>query len=137
MKISREAKVAEAVTRLQKMEVLPEAIEMFRKEGRVHISMPPYGILYDLTREQKEVVQQLERERNAVVYIVVKTETEWGEMDSYIYVSDHEDDWEVENEFMKFEEALAYVVNHKYPDLSETAYIGWKPSCFGGIVRTA
>lgn len=63
----KKVKVEEAVKRLKKMGVLPEAIEHFERSGRVYMSMTPYGILYRLTKQQKEVIKRFEEKYNAVV----------------------------------------------------------------------
>ena len=135
MKERNEAKVTEAVKRLHKMGILEEAIQNFKKSGKVYVSMTPYGILYDLTEQQKTVLQQFEEKRNALVYLVVNKEDEREEMDAYIFVTDNPGEWEIENDDLEAGEAIAYVHNLKKERLSEVGYIGWKRSPFGGIIR--
>ena len=136
MKVSKNRKQKEAVKRLQELGVLAEAIQLFSEQGKVHISMPPYGILYDLTREQEEMLKRFEAKRDALVYMVLKTDTPEGEMDSYMYVSDCQEEYANDLADLEKGVALAYVVNRKYPDYPEVGYIGVMPSKFGGVLRT-
>ena len=136
MKASRDAKVAEAVSRLKMMGVSRETIETLIKDGSVYVSVEPNGTLHDLTDQQKEILRQWEKRRNALVYMVVQSETAWGVLDAYIYVTDDPEMWECEKDDLKDGAALAYVYNHTNPKLSEVGYIGWRKSHSGGILRT-
>ena len=83
MKITKKVKIEEAVKRLYKMGILEEAIQNIEKDGKVYVSMTPYGILYELTEQQKDLLQKFEEKHKALVFAVIKTETVFGEMDTY------------------------------------------------------
>lgn len=134
MKVSREIKKEEAIKRMKAMGIIPDAVKQFKKEDIVMISEPPLGGLYYLNEEQKEMVKNFENEWNALVYLVVRSYTNIGIMDNIFYVSDHADEWEMDNDDISSNYALVYVVNHDMPDCSEFGTIAWK-SVGGGVLR--
>ena len=134
MNIPRENKKVEAIQRMKKLHIIANAIRQFKDDDVVMISERPFGALYWLDEEQKKMVADFEKEYNALVYMVVRTNTEFGLLDSLLYVSDHEDEWEMDNVDIKAGYVLAYVVNHDCPDFSEFGSIAVK-SVGGGLVR--
>ena len=80
------------------------------------------------------MVDAFENEWNALVYLVVRTNTNLGTMDSIFYVSDHKDEWPMDNDDLAENYACVYVVNHDMPDCSEFGTIAWK-NVNGGILR--
>lgn len=88
MLISRENKKLEAIKRLNLLGIYPETITQFDNENLLSISMPPVGAFFRVDSETEERVRQFEAEYNALVYVVVRSYTTIGRMDSYFYVSD-------------------------------------------------
>lgn len=86
--------------------------------------------------EQLEAVKRFETEHNALVYCIVRTYTNFGKMDAYLYVSDYAEEWELDNECQDNSEQMAYVVNYDMPELSEFGTIGLKQTIAGGLART-
>ena len=134
MKVSREIKKEEAIKRMRAMHIIPDAIKQFKNDDVVMVSEPPFGGLYWLNDEEKKMVHEFEQENNALVYLVVRSFTNLGIMDNIFYVSDYQDEWEMENEDLKDHYAFVYVVNHDMPDFSEFGSIAWK-SIGGGVLR--
>ena len=134
MKVSREIKKEEAIKRMRAMHIIPDAIKQFKNDDVVMVSEPPFGGLYWLNDEEKKMVHEFEQENNALVYLVVRSFTNLGIMDNIFYVSDYQDEWEMENEDLKDHYAFVYVVNHDMPDFSEFGSIAWK-SVGGGVLR--
>lgn len=134
MNVSREIKKVEAIKRMRAMGVFPDAIKQFKNADIVMVSEPPLGGLYWLNDEEKEMVHKFEQENNALVYLVVRSFTNIGKMDNLFYVSNYDDEWEMENEDLKDHYAFVYVVNHDMPDCSEFGSIAWK-SIGGGVLR--
>ena len=134
MKISREIKKVEAIKRMKAMNIYSDAIKQFKNADIVMVSEPPLGGLFWLNDEEKEMVSKFEQENNALVYLVVRSFTNLGIMDNIFYVSDYQDEWEMENEDLKDHYAFVYVVNHDMPDFSEFGSIVWK-SIGGGVLR--
>ena len=136
MKVSREIKKEEAIKRMKAMNIYSDAIKQFKNADIVMVSEPPLGGLFWLNDEEKEMVSKFEQENNALVYLVVRSFTNLGTMDNIFYVSDYQDEWEMENEDLKDHYAFVYVENMTAPDCSEFGSIGFKKQN-GGLVRTA
>ena len=122
------------------MGIFDETIVQFEKDNLVSMSdpVPMFGItigaLYWLNDEQKRIVKTFEEEHDALVYLVVRSYTDMGTMDSLFYVSDHKDEWFMDNADLEENYACAYVINHDMPDCSEFGTIIWKEAS-GGILR--
>ena len=100
------------------------------------VSEPPLGGLYWLKDSEKEMVEKFEKENNALVYLIVRTYTTIGKMDSIFYISDYEEDWILDNADISDGYAMTYTINYDTPDFSEFGMIGFK-SIGGGVIRTA
>lgn len=98
------------------------------------------GILYHLNEEEEEdVIQKIkefEEKYGGIVYHVIMTNTQNGLMYSCLYVSKHDDEWDMDNEDLKQGYCYAYVYNKDCPDCSEVGSIGIRP-VNGGLERIA
>ena len=99
MAITIESQKAEAIKRMKALKVFPEAIEQFEKDDLVNGSEG--GILYWLDDEQKQMVTEFEQQHEALVYMVIHSRTSFGELFNMLYVSQHEDEWQYDNEGLK------------------------------------
>ena len=127
-------KKEEAIKRMKAMGIINDAIKQFKEDDIVMISEPPLGGLYWLDDEQKGMVAEFEKEYNALVYLVVRSYTNIGAMDNLFYVSNHEEEWFMDNADIEENYACVYVINHDMPECSEFGTIAWK-SVGGGILR--
>ncbi len=134
MKVSMENKKQEALRRMEVLDIYSETIRQFQNEGLISYSEAPLGANYWLTTEQREIVNKFEEEYNALVYFVIRSYTEFGTLDSFLYVSDNKEEWGMDNEDLKENYAVAYVHNYDAPDFSEFGGIAVQPR-FGGLVR--
>ena len=134
MNASRLEKKQEAIKRMEVLDIYSETIRQFEKEDLVSYSEPPFGANYWLTDEQKKIVREFEEEYNALVYFAITSYTEFGKLTSFLYVSDHEDEWKMDNRDLKDGYAYVYVYNHDIPEYSEIGLIRVQPR-FGGLVR--
>lgn len=132
----REAQKAEAIARMKQLGIFPETIKQFDRDGKVSISEPPVGAFYWAEGWDLDRIQQFEDERGALVYLVIRSYTSFGKMDSYLYVSRYDEEWEQDRNDLASGEALTYTVNLDAPDLSEAGYIGFKRTLAGGLLRT-
>lgn len=134
--VSIEKKREEAIKRMKLLKVFPKTIQQFAgKHHYVSISEPPFGAFYWASGEDLERIRKFEDEYNAVVYMVIRSYTSIGKMDSMLYVSDHEDEWADDVEDIKQMQAYAYVYNHDAPDCSEVGMIGMSRTVAAGIKR--
>lgn len=136
MNISIEDKKKEAVARMKALGIFPQTIEQFEKDGYVSISDPPFGAFYWADGKDLERIKQFEAEHNALVYVVIRSYTNIGKMDSFLFVSDYEEEWQMDRDDIEHQQALAYVYNHDIPDFSEIGAIGLELTVAAGLRRT-
>ena len=134
MKVSREKKKEEAIKRMKALGIINDAINQFKRDDVIMVSEPPFGALYWLEDDEKEMVKKFEEENNALVFMVVRAFTNFGKMDSLLFVSDYEEEWEMDNEAIVDGYVMSYTKNYDAPDCSEMGSIVVKPS-FGGLLR--
>ena len=137
MNVSRELKKEEAIKRMQKIKYFGRAKEAFRRSGTVFVNEPPWGAVYDMEPELAERVKAFEEEHNALVYMVVRAMTSFGLMDSLLYVSDYEEEWEMDNDDLRHGYAMTYTINYDAEDCSEFGSIGFRMGSGAGMVRVA
>ena len=111
-------------------------VECFEQEGIVSESAPPLGTCSQLEGEQLERVRKFEEKYNAVVYHVIHSFTNIGELESYLFVSDRPDEWETDRKDLKSGQPLAWVYNYDEPDWPELGYIGVSLTTAAGLRRT-
>ena len=124
----------EAIERMKMLKIYSQAIKEFEKDNVINVSEHG-GILFWLDDEQQEMVKKFEEKYNAVVYHVIHNYTEFGELYSLLYVSQHENEWDYDKDYIKHNIALCYVVNKDEENFSEFGSIGIKPQ-YGGVIRT-
>lgn len=137
MNVSREEKKVEAVKRLKEIGVCQEVIRQLEEEDKVSVSEPPFGAFYWLNDEEKKTVREFEEKHDALVYVVIRSFTNIGKMDSLLFVSDYPEEWDMDMQDLKCNRALAYVINHDAPDCSEFGSIGWELTGSSCLIRTA
>ena len=113
----------------------PNIIREFEREDIVNLSENG-GFLYWLTDEQKTFVEEFEETNNALVYHVIHNDTEFGELLTFLYVSDDEEEWQCDSEELADGYACAYVKNVDDDCCSELGGICFKTQ-YGRLVRTA
>ena len=138
MRISIEEKKAEAIERMKALGIFPQTIQQFKNEDCISISEPPFGAFYWAEGEDLERIRQFEAENDALVYVVIRSYTTIGKLDSYLFVSDYAEEWEVDRKNIREvgDGLLAYVYNHDAPECSEMGYIGIAPTDAAGLRRT-
>lgn len=136
MTVSREEKKIEALARMKKWGIFPPTRKQFEKDDLISESLPPVGACFWIGREQLERVREFERQHNALVYFVIHSYTNIGELENYLYVSDYPEEWEQDREDISHGQQLCYVVNHDAPDCSEFGSIGIELTPAAGLRRT-
>ena len=137
--MEREKKIKEAMKRMKKLQLLPQIIEEFGEHPElVQYSEPTPlgGILYWIKNEPEwmKKVEEFEKENNAVVYHAIHSYTNYGEMLSLLFVSDYEEEWEMDNEDIEDGYVMTYTINFDDPICSEFGTIVVRPA-MGGLKR--
>ncbi len=140
MNISTVEKKIEAIARMKKLGIFPQTIKQFADDGNISISEPPFGAFYWAEGEDLDRIRQFEAEHNALVYLVVRSYTTIGKMDSMLFVSDYPEEWDLDrNDLLRDStqwQQVAYVYNHDAPDCSEIGAVGLAPTSAAGLIRT-
>jgi hypothetical protein len=137
MSISMETKKAEAIKRMKALDLYKPYITLFEKENKIFLSEMTGGVYeFNDNTELVTKVKEFEEEYDALVYHVIRTMTQFGELYNFLYVSKYEEEWEMDNEDISEGYALAYVWNKTDEWCSEFGSIGVQGK-FGGIVRVA
>lgn len=134
MKVSIEEKKAEAIERMELMGIFRGVIDNF-KDGKICESDSPFAACYWVNEEQKKRIEEFEKEYDALVYHVVHSYTEFGELESYLYVCDHKEEWGIDKGDIKYHYVLAYVYNKTEPEFSEIGTIMFEIGPAGGLLR--
>lgn len=134
-KVSIENKKAEAIKRMKILGLFKPCIRAFEKYDEVQLTEPNGG-LYEFgdNEELNAKIKEFEEEHNALVYHVIHNYTQFGELYSFLFVSDYEEEWEMDNEDVKDGYAVAYVWNKSDDWCSEMGSIVVQEK-FGGLVR--
>ena len=119
---------------MKKLGSMEQPIKEFEDEDKLNLS-EVVGYLYWLDDDEKEMVKKFEEENNALVYHIIKANTNIGMIYNLLYVSEYVEEWKMDMEDLSDGQALAYVLNKTMPDCSEFGTIGIKPSV-GGLIRT-
>ena len=136
MTINREEKKTEAINRMKLWGIFSPIIRQFEKEDLVSESAPPFGACFHLNEEQLARVREFETEHNALVYHVIHSYTNIGELENYLYVSNYSEEWEQDRNDIKDGQQLVYVYNKDAPDCSEFGSIGIAITNAAGLRRT-
>lgn len=136
MTVSREEKKIEALARMKKWGIYPPIVKQFKNDELISERAPPLGACFWIEGEQLARVREFEEKHNALVYHVIHSFTNIGEMESYLYVSDYPEEWEQDREDISHGQQLCYVFNHDMPDCSEFGSIGVALTPAAGLRRT-
>jgi hypothetical protein len=134
-KVSKENKKVEAIKRMEMLGLFKPCIKAFTKYDELQLTEPNGG-LYEFSdnAELNAKIKEFEEEYDALVYHVIHTYTQFGELYNFLYVSDYEEEWEYDNTDIADGYAVAYVWNKTDEYLSEIGGIVVRER-FGGLVR--
>ncbi len=119
----------EAITRMKMLKLHPTIIKEFSNKGILNLSLN--AALYYLSDMQLARVQEFEQKYNALVYHVIQNR----HMLSFLYVSKHQEEWELDRNDLKEYHPFVYVANLTDESCSEFGHIEIQPR-FGGVLRT-
>lgn len=123
----------EALKRMKLLGLHENAINEFDEENKLNLS-ETMGALYWLNDKEKQIIKEFEEENGGLVYHIIHNFTEFGELYSIFYVSKHQEEWEMDIEYIKENLSVVYVKNVDDMFCSEFGTIGFK-TLNGGLVR--
>ena len=132
---SIETKKEEAVSRMKRLGISLEMVRQFEQDGCIGISKPPVGEFCWAKGEDLQHIRNFEADYNALVYMIIRSNTPIGKIDSYLYVSNYPEEWEYERMLLDKNTPSVYVYNHNAPECSELGEIGIRRSIEGGLLQ--
>lgn len=137
MNVSKEIKKAEAINRMKALDLYAPYVKSFEKKDEIFLSEMTGGV-YEFSDDEELIakIKEFEEEHSALVYHVIHTMTQFGELYNFLYVSDYEEEWAMDNADIADGYAMAYVWNKTDEWCSEFGSIGVQGK-FGGIIRVA
>lgn len=134
-KVSRENKKIEAIKRMKALDIFAPCVKAFEKRDEVQLSEMTGG-LYEFSgnAELNAKIKEFEAEYNALVYHVIHTFTQFGELYNFLFVSDYEEEWIMDNDDIQDNYVMCYVWNKTDEWCSEFGTIAVEQR-FGGLVR--
>ena len=136
MNIPVERKKEEAIKRMKVLGILPETIKEFEKDNLVSLSESPLGGYYWAEKDTQDYIKDIEKRLDMLVYTGIRSYTQFGVLEAFLYVSDYESEWEEERELLKQNETTAYVRNCDDDICSDIGSIGFKLGPAAGLIRT-
>lgn len=123
----------ETLERMKLLKLHTNVINEFKDENKLNRSEFGLGILYWLTDDEKQLVEDFKNEYEGyIVYHVIKTNTvDFGVVYDLLYVSPNKEDWLSEREDMKNNIVMSYTVT----EFAECGPIQIK-MINGGLART-
>lgn len=136
-KVSREAKLTEAADRMKSLEINEDAIHELIQSDVKPVSFDGLDGLYGFKTGAVQDMQDFEEKYHALIYFVIYTPSDFGDMVSYLYVSDDEDEWEMDRDDLHEGYAMTWTENLDHPECSEFGSIAITKTRFGGLKRAA
>ena len=134
IKLTKTEMKNEAINRMSLMGIQKSVINRFRQNNKIFVSEPPFGRLYDPSEILKQQIKEFEEKYNALVYMVVKAYTQFGILDSLLYVSQYQEEWEMDQADIKVNYVMTYTINQTDPVCSEFGSICYK-TIHGSVIR--
>lgn len=102
----------EALRIMKYLKMFPNVIREFKEENKLNKSETRNGILYWLSAEEQQLINDFEQENpGTLVYHVIKTNTvDFGPIMDLLYVTDNQEDWNLYKDYLKDNLVLSYSV---------------------------
>lgn len=102
----------EALKIMKYLKMFPNIIREFKEENKLNKSETRNGILYWLTDEEQQLVNNFEQENpGTLVYHIVKTVTlDLGIIYDLLYITEDQEDWNLYKDYLKDNLVLSYSV---------------------------
>lgn len=137
MKITTTEQKAEAIRRMGQLNIFPDIIREFERNNLVAISEEPFGAFYWANEQEQKIIDALEKKYHMLVYLIIRSHSTIGLMDSILFISKNPEEWSWEQIDIENNILFAYVQNYDSPDCSEFGSIGFRKTAAGGLIRTA
>ena len=137
LKIPHEEKLVEAIRRMELLELSEEIKKDFVEREDIPLFARGMEDALHLHKNQENRITAFEDSHNALVYAVIFTPTSLGDMESYLFVSDWEEEWEMDRQDILEGYPMTWTENLTYPQCSEFGSICFERTASGGIIRVS
>lgn len=127
----------EAIIRMKNLNLLDKVIKDFRENQIVYYSERQNNLLQAVlyyvsgNQELEQKIKAFEKNYDSLVYHVQLLHTEFGDMYSFLYVSNYQDEWKLDGSDLQKNQCYSFVWNG---DIEEFGLIGIQ-KVMGGVVR--
>ena len=128
---------AEAVRRMEALSYFEGSIWDFESGGAIMVNEPPNGGHYyiDDDKELVEKINEFETQYNAMVYAVIRAFTNFGVLDSFLFVDEYEEEWPMFDENLPNNIVFTYTWNRDVEEFSDMGSIGFEHTSADGLIR--
>lgn len=135
-KVKREDKKAEAIRWMNILGVNSDVVELFEKKDIVMSCSGITGAITPLDDPHLEQqIRDFEQQWDDLVYLVVRTPSVYGWLDSLLFIDNYEDEWEMARRSLKDGYVLSWTINQDYPLCSDMGSIVVERTRSGGLIR--
>lgn len=139
MNVPMRVKKREAMYRMESLKADEVQVNKFKSGTIMRTGLFDIGGVYavpmeELTAEEYAEINAFEKKYNALVYAVIRAPMEFGVCDSFLFVSDYAEEWEMEHEWLGDGIVMTYTINRTNQMLSEMGSIACGNVC-GRLVR--
>jgi len=121
----------EAIKRMKKLFLSSRTVSMY---GKGLLCKSFEGKLFELNAQERDAVDEYERDNNVYIYHVMQVNTNFGMIYMYLYVPTDDGTWEEEKDDIDNGLVLCYANNINNPSLSQNGDISFK-TVFGALRR--
>lgn len=135
-KVEREVKKAEAIRWMNILGVNPDVIKMFEKQDIVMACSGVTGTYLPLADPKLDAqIREFEQQWDDLVYMVIRTPSPYGWLDSLLFIDNYQDEWEFASQELKDGYVLSWTINQDHPFCSDMGSIVVKRTESGGLIR--
>jgi len=111
----------------------PNTIKDFMYEGKLNLTEMNGGLFW-LDEEQKAKIKKFEQKHIALVYHVIHSITEFGDLLDLLYVTMPKEEWNMQQQDIEENMPYVYTIVDDFDTNSEFGRIGIR-SYMGGVIR--
>lgn len=126
---------AEAINRMKKLHLFNACIKAFEDRNEVQMSEPT-GALFEFSNDKwlNSLIDDFQKKHNCLVYHVIHSYTDFGELYNLLYVDNEVENWDGDNIDLNDGYVFVWCENKTEPMFSEFGTIGVGHR-FGGLIR--
>ena len=135
-KVPHEVKKAEAIRWMNILGVNPDVVKMFEKQDIVMACSGVTGTYLPLADPMLEAqIREFEQQWDDLVYMVIRTPSPYGWLDSLLFIDNYQDEWEFASQELKDGYVLSWTINQDYLVCSDMGSIIVERTQSGGLIR--